>query len=244
MAGPAAPAQKSAAPAPYADPAMMSETGSDFAMRAWAVTSSGMNGFGQAGAKLWDLRMMGKAIEAQPNCADCGQKLHILAAVMLSQMAQSEWGTLGKAHYQSFPGPRAKWPAINNSGNIVQANYFIAKYINADDLQRWLADEKNSVLRDSGSCEDKLDYIMALAEAMKRAGGRDFARKGFDERERVLVRAAVGQLEYMANVEDKKGSHGYEMYVKALARTFGIDSSAMASFVNNKARAEEYLGRG
>ena len=84
---------------PYLDPAVMTESGADFAERVRNIVNTGS----VAGSKMNDLYTMSTVIETKvieigwPK--DREQKLQTLAAAMLSQMSWSEIGTFWAAHY-------------------------------------------------------------------------------------------------------------------------------------------------
>jgi hypothetical protein len=194
-----------------------------------------LDGIAPAGVKIVGLRNMSLVLEAHfPRGKEYDERQKMLAAAILSQMPHGELGTLGVAYFQTFSGVRGKpWKEMNNASHIRDANLVVARFITPADLQRYLSDDGQSILRTSAPVEDKLDYIMALYRDMSSAARSGFLRNGYDERQKVLIRAAVGQLKWMADAEHRAGSEEYGRYVSALARTFGIDENKVKDFVHN-----------
>ncbi len=212
-------------------------------------TGFDINHYGLAAAKIWSLlRMAGdfeRRFSGRPGHNELRQTI---AAALLSQMAHEEFGTFGAAHFQSFAGPRSKpLKTMSNPEYLRDANTLISRFITPADLQFYLCDYENgqdkAVIKTSAPCEDKLDYIMSLYAGMRHDAKGEFIQSAYDERQKVLVRAAVGQLKYMKDVEHREDSEVYKLYASKLAEKFGVEKEKFAGFVSNRHMMEWYLGQ-
>ncbi len=203
-------------------------------------TGFNINKFDPGGAKIGSLLLLSGEFEQKySGRAGYNELQQNLAAAFLSQMSQPDMGLLGASYFQTFAGARAKpFKTMSNPKYLKDANLFIAQHINAGDLQFYLCDyekdrDNRAVMKTTASCEDKLDYIMSLYASMRRDSKGDFVQNWYDDRQKVLVRAAVGQLKYMKDVEHKENTAGYMLYVSALAKKIGVSEDKMAEFVNS-----------
>lgn len=192
-------------------------------------TAFNFDKYGQASAKLVRLCEKFDEIEARFGRRLGGEKLkQTVAASLLSQMAHGDtWGTLSKPLFALSLVP----------SYIERTNLIIARYIAPADLQFYLCDYESkdgkdkSIIKTGESCEKKLDYIMALYRMIHNNTKSEFVFSNYTETQKILIRAAVGQLQYMKNEEGKEGSKVYSHYVDALAKEFGFDKPQIGLFV-------------